>query len=285
MARENDLGRALMMPMIDPDAVQSRLQRSEPIPIFTFVNDDDSYAEMRRSFQLAGFGTDRASFIELRTSRSPTERDPYSMISNLIPSRKEPFFILCHQDIRLDQGHTWSNFVSAIETLYRVDAKWAVAGNAGGSSALRLIRRLTDPHGGRTDDSLPARVQTLDENFLVIRTGTGVACSPGLQGFHFYGSDLCLNARAADYRCYVVDFHISHLSSGRRNVEYDSVRHQFVTSWSQHFMARYIRTPTEVLFLSRSKALRSVLGATRIRKILKNHSNLGKLVGAVLARD
>ena len=259
--------------------------RLRPVPIFTFVNNDASYAEMTRSFHTAGVTPGRASFIRLDTGDAVGESDPYTAISELIEQREEPFFILCHQDIRVDQGHTWSDFISAMEALASIDPRWAVAGNGGGSSALHLVRRITDPYGGGTNDVLPAQVQTLDENFLVIRTSTGLSCSSELRGFHMYGSDICLNARAAGFRCYVIDFHVRHLSPGTKNDEYYRCRDRFVSTWSRRFTARYVRSPTEVLFLSRRNILRVVLGSTRVRRILKNHASVGRLVGFALARD
>jgi hypothetical protein len=41
---------------------------------------------------------------------------------------------------------------------------------------------------------LPVRVATLDELLLVIRRDSGLRFDPSL-GFHFYGADLCLQAR------------------------------------------------------------------------------------------
>ena len=84
--------------------------------------------------------------------------------------------------------------LSAMDNLECRDPGWAVAGNAGGSASLEVVRRITDPSGVSTDHVLPARVHSLDENFLVIRTATGIGCSPELGGFHFYGVDFCLNA-------------------------------------------------------------------------------------------
>ena len=119
----------------------------------------------------------------------------------------------------------------------------------------------------------------------MIRTGTGLSSSPGLTGFHFYGSDICLRARTAGLRCFVIDFHVHHLSGGRRTSGYDQCRDEFLAAWNQRFLARYVRAPTEVLFLSRSPLLRAVFGFPRVRKILKNHAGLGRMVGRVLARE
>jgi hypothetical protein len=257
---------------------------AEGIPIYTFVNDNEKYAAMRNAFEEAGFGPDHATFIRLENHGRATDPEPYSTITELIETVSEPYFILCHQDVRPDCGHGLPDLEKAIAELNRRDGTWAVAGNAGGSHKLKMVRSLTDPHGGPSIDALPARVQSLDENFLVIRSGTGVACSDALSGFHFYGSDICLSARQKGRSAYVIPFRMRHLSGGTRDASYVSCRDRFVARWSEVFGARYLRTPTEVVFLG-SLPLRSTLGAQRVRRALKNRRVLGNAVGAVLARD
>jgi hypothetical protein len=253
------------------------------IRVFTFVTDPDAYREMRGSFERAGFTPENASFVELRSGGGADEPEPYSTITELVATVREPFFILCHQDVRLDSGHGIEDLREAVRELEARDDRWAVAGNAGGSRSLRLIRAVTDPHGGGSNHALPARVHSLDENFLVIRSGTGAGCSPGLAGFHLYGTDLCLNALATGGRPYVIDFHLRHLSAGTRDDGYYAARNRFVSHWNRRCGARYVRTSVEVLFLSRWGLLRRVLGAQRIRRALKNRAALGATVGSALA--
>jgi hypothetical protein len=252
------------------------------IQIFTFVTDRDGYSQMRHSFEQAGFTPDRASFTELTGAGRPGEPEPYSTITELVANLSEPYFILCHQDLRLDQGHGIDDLLGAIQRLDEHDHRWAVAGNAGGSRALRVIRSVTDPHGGVTGDPLPARVHSLDENLLVIRTGTGLECSPQLRGFHLYGTDLCLNALEQGRQPYVIDFRVRHLSRGTRDAGYVMARDRLVAHWSSRFVACYVCTTIEVLFLSRLGFLRSVLGPARARSLVKNRA-AARTAGALLA--
>jgi hypothetical protein len=253
------------------------------IPIFTFVTDRDAYAQMRQSFGEAGFTAEHASFTELTGAGRADEPEPYSTITNLVSTLSEPFFILCHQDLRLDQGHGIDDLVRVVRDLEERDDRWSVAGNAGGSRALRVVRSLTDPHGGATDDSFPAPVHSLDENFLLIRTGTAIRCSPELRGFHLYGTDLCLNALAQRSQPYVIDFRVRHLSRGTRDEDYARARDRFVARWSPRFVACYVRTTVDVFFLSRLHWLRSSLGSEGARRFVKSRGAVRVPAGALLA--
>jgi hypothetical protein len=238
---------------------------------------------MRQSFGEAGFTSERATFTELTGTGRPDEPEPYSTITRLIGDLSEPFFILCHQDLRLDQGHGIDDLVRVIHDLEERDGRWAVAGNAGGSRSLRVVRSLTDPHGGASADSFPAPVHSLDENFLLIRTGTEIHCSPGLLGFHLYGTDICLNALVGGCQPYVIDFRVRHLSRGTRDEEYATARDRFVAHWSPRFTACYVRTTIDVLFLSRVGFLRSSLGSEAARRFVKARGAARVPAGALLA--
>jgi hypothetical protein len=250
------------------------------VPIFTFVNDNRLYAEMRESFERAGFVSQVATYERLSGSDCD---EPYSTLTKFIESVEEPFFVLCHQDVRLDQGDGYSRLLEVLAELSRVDPDWAVAGNAGGSAELRMIRRISDPHGLSTPDRLPAVVESLDENLLIIRSGTGLTCTPSLHGFHLYGTELCLQARTRGLASYVIDFHLRHLSAGTIDVGYEECRDRLLEVWGPRFHAHYVRSSMEVLFFSRWSVLRATLGSTRVRRVIKNRPWLGRLVGRVLA--
>jgi hypothetical protein len=256
-----------------PDA---RLLTAFAIPIFTFVTDEQAYREMRASFEQAGFTEEVAAYLPLR-SDGKRDPEPHSTLSRLVSTRQEPLFVLCHQDVRLDQGDGFPEFVQAVEELEATDPDWAIAGDAGGSERLQLIRSVTDPHGGASGHKLPARVESLDENLLVVKTGTGVTSSPELRGFHLYGADFCLNAQLRGRTAYVMHFHVHHLSAGDRTPAYLAAVGPFEARWNREFTARYFRSSTEVHFFARSHLLRSALGATKVRRALKKyHQRLGR---------
>jgi predicted O-methyltransferase YrrM len=174
--------------------------------IATFVNDQELYAAMRASFEAAGF-------VEPIARYTVETGDPYAAITRLGHS-ETPYVILVHQDVFADQGHGIVQLDAALDELTALDPSWAVAGNAGGAETGALIRHISDKWGADWRGDLPKRVSTLDENFLLLRTCRRPRCTPGLSGFHLYGSDVCLNAAAAGSNCYVVDFRVTHSGKG-----------------------------------------------------------------------
>jgi hypothetical protein len=225
----------------------------------TFVTDRDLYAEMLASFVQAGFG--RHSFVEL-TDRA--DGDPYFVIRQMSQTSRARYPILCHQDVRTDQGAGYIALREALEQLDRVDPHWVVAGTAGVTRQGRLVRRVVYRDSGLTADRLPLSVVTLDENFLVFNRRNVPRCSPGLSGFHFYGSDVSMNALRDGGSAYVIDFPMSHLSGGRLDVAYRLGRERFREVWNRRCWFCFVPTPNETLFVSRFKSLRRVFGATRV---------------------
>jgi len=115
--------------------------------------------------------------------------------------------VFAHQDVYLPAG--WANgFQQAIERLENGDPNWAVAGSYGTSYKDRdagLVycvanRRMM----GRVTGELQS-VDSLDELLLVIKKSSGLRFDEGLQGFHFYGTDICLQARARGLSSYAFE--------------------------------------------------------------------------------
>lgn len=227
------------------------------VEVRTFVTDERPYAEMQLSFTAAGFAADR--FVRLSDQRS----DPYEAINELAVSDAR-YVILCHQDVRADLGAGLDDLLDALGGLDEIDRRWMVAGNAGVTSRGHVIRALRDYLGGPTADRLPQRVVTLDENFLVFNVRNRPRTTPGLSGFHLYGTDVVLNALGDGSSAYVIDFPLTHLSPGTgHETAYDVCLRQFRNAWDSRCLFRYVFTPQDVLFLSRVRVVRRVFGSAR----------------------
>ncbi len=249
----------------DPSAgATPNLSGLPTLAVCTFVTDEALYDRMRSSFVAAGF--DQNSFVRL----SDRDEDPYGFIDRIGRSPLAMYTILCHQDVRANRGDGIDRLLASLRKVDACDPDWVVAGNAGVNRRGQGIRQLTDPAGGPSGDSLPASVVTLDENFLVFNARNAPRSSRGLSGFHFYGTDVSLHALEAGGSCYVIDFHLTHFSSGSNCPDYDSAKRSLVSAWSQGYVFRYVLTPTTALFMSRISGLRRVFGSSVVLAEVEN---------------
>ena len=224
------------------------------------------YAEMRRSFEAAGFTEDRARYT-LFDNEGENRHDPYVVLRQLPAEGDEPYIVLCHQDVRLDLGHGCDQLTAQIALLNELHPKWVAAGNAGGGSEDRVLAHLDEPTGRFREQHLPVAARSLDENFLLLRRGTGPFCSASLQGFHLYGTDVCLNAIVRGRTAYIIDFLLTHLSGGNANTPaFNDARARLVEHWNPYFLAGFVKTACTDFCLTRSPTVRRLLGKRPIRE-------------------
>ena len=240
--------------------------------IATIANRLDEYEAMKASFLQNGFDESVCRYTLLDNSTG-NHHEPYSAIRLLLESTPEPYLIVCHQDVRLDQGHGFEQLAQALQSLQETDPHWAVAGNAGGRAEQSYLN-LVDPNADHRLDTLPLQVYALDENFLILRPRQGITSSQTLTGFHLYGTDLCLNAMRRKRACYVIDFRLRHLSAGNiDSAEFAKGKQQFEAYWGRHFWLCLLRTPCTELTLSRLRFIRACVARRRIRSKITNHIN------------
>ena len=258
---------------------------------YTIANDLQAYAEMKQSFLSAGFDESRCQY-SVFDNLNENIYDPYRVIDTICSDTTEKYIILCHQDILLNQGHGYDELLKVMEQMSKLDPNWAVLGNAGFNNNYERVVRVTDPHKmAHWTAGLPEKVHSLDENFLVINSAQKLHCSTELSGFHLYGADLCLNAITRGYSCYVIDFHLSHLSAGNQNQAFHSAQSQFQNRWSREFRFCYFKPMAgSVLLLSRYKLFRNLLCTNKkINKVigwwLICHTFLQRLASMALRRD
>ncbi len=217
--------------------------------IGTLVTNLEHYAAMRATFAAGGFDGSNSEFLYL-DNRGPHQSGAYRGLNALMSAARGRYVILCHQDVRLitDGLDTLDRCLAELDTR---DLNWALAGNAGGLEAGVLAHRISDPHGAdRNSGNLPARVMSLDENFIVVKRRARVGCSADLEGFHFYGPDLCLNADIAGYSAWVIDFHLLHLSGGTKSNDFYVAQEAFRAKWSHALRPRWMQTTCALLRLS-----------------------------------
>lgn len=244
--------------------------------ICTIANKLEQYEEMKSSFVEAGFDDSRCRYSVFDNSKSNIY-EPYSTINYILANTEEPYIIFCHQDVLINQGHGFDQLFKVLKELDQLDPNWAVAGNSGINNNYEHIVKITDPHNTPLwDAGFPQKVYSLDENFFVIKSSANIACSSELSGFHLYVTDLCLNATVKGYSCYVIDFHITHLSRGNLNQDFWDLRTKFQKRWSSEFSFGYLKTPSTSIFLSKNKAMRYIFSNGRIMSWVLSNRRLRK---------
>jgi hypothetical protein len=224
-------------------------QGSVTYSIATLVNDSAQHAALRASFEAGGFAGPDCEYLPIDNT-GPVQTGAYRGLNEMLNAARGAYVILCHQDVRLiaDGRAELDARLAELETL---DPGWALAGNAGGVAPGRLAIRITDPHGtDRHVGALPARVTSLDENFIVVKRSARVGFSRDLDGFHFYGADICLVADILGYSAYVIDFHLRHLSAGAKSAAFSECEAAFRAKWSRALRARWMQTTCSLMKLS-----------------------------------
>ncbi|MCA3417418.1 MAG: acyl esterase [Roseomonas sp.] len=255
-----------MIPAQHPkDAGQARAG-----PLFslcTLVTRHTEYAAMLESFAARGFTPDKAEFLYLDNSKGH-QWDAFQGIRRFLSLARGTYVIICHQDIRLlaDDIETLCDRLAALDAL---DADWALAGNAGAMADGSLVIRISDPHGeDQRRGAFPARVVSLDENFIIIRRDALVSVSAGLSGFHLYGTDMCLQARCAGRSAWVIDFHLRHLSAGKVDASF----HQAQQRLEAHY-DKLLTLPWHI----RTTCTKMILGGGGLRRWLARRKLVRRL--------
>lgn len=175
----------------------------------SLVTNPGQYADMVGSFRTRGFDGPDVEFL-YADNTGGNGHDGYAGLGTMIHKARGRYVILIHQDILAIDDRAQLDTV--LGDLTARDPDWAVAGNAGATARGKVARRMTSYMGydDRMGD-LPAKVETLDEDMLILRREANLAPSRDLEGFHLYGTDLVQQAVFRGWSAYVIDFHVEHL--------------------------------------------------------------------------
>lgn len=124
------------------------------------------------------------------------------------------WLLLAHQDVYLPSGFA-ERTQQALARLNDMAPDWAVAGVIGGAVEGGLAGKVWCSGNQRMISGtlpLPARVATLDELIIIIRTGSGIRFDPSLPSFHLYAADIILTAEARGNSCWAIDAPVVHHS-------------------------------------------------------------------------
>lgn len=216
--------------------------------ICTIISRAEEYAEMVDSFKQHGFQEPLCEYLYLDNTQGNVF-DSYTGYNLFLTVAQGEYIILCHQDVQLIQdGRAKLDVV--LEDMNVRDLNWAVVGNGGARYPGQLVLNISDPHGvNRSTEAFPVRVQSLDENFIIVRRSANLALSHNLEGFHFYGADICIIADILGWNCYVVDFHLRHKSSGLKDESFFAIRKNLIQKYCNAFRPRWIGTTSSTFFI------------------------------------
>jgi hypothetical protein len=113
--------------------------------------------------------------------------------------------VFCHQDVYLPEG--WLDDLRRdLDYLAIYDPNWGVLGCAGITVDCQPWRYLYSSGLGVIGAPLeyPIEVQTLDEVVLILRKSSGLRFDELLPHFHFYGTDICLQASKRAMKSYAI---------------------------------------------------------------------------------
>lgn len=241
--------------------------------ICTLVTNFDEYQEMIATFENAGFNDDITEFIYVDNSNDNSD-DGFSGLNKFLNLATGKYIILCHQDILLKYDHI-DVLNRCITELDALDPNWAILGNAGFNGLTEKYCRISDPWGDNTKiGQLPAKVKSLDENFLLIKNEANLALSHDLNGFHMYGTDLCTIASFLGWNAYVIDFHLYHKSGGNCNESFTLAKKSFIDKYAKLLSTLYIRTTCTPMIITSNPFFNRLLNRKLVYSIRKRIETL-----------
>lgn len=215
--------------------------------ICTLVTNHSEYTEMVNSFIGAGFNGDKCEFIFADNTLS-NDFDAYRAINRFLREARGKYIIICHQDVLIE--HDGEPVLrTCLDELDELDPHWGIVGNAGAKDLYQTPMVITQSGEFIRKGKFPSKVSSLDENFLLLKAESNLAVSRDIVGFHLYGTDICLHAESLGWTCYVIDFNITHKSSGRMNQSFHDISKQLQAKYQRFFRGRYIRTTITRFYL------------------------------------
>lgn len=219
--------------------------------VCTLVTRKDEYNQMVDSFQKSGFTDDLCEFIYADNTVN-NHFDAYEAINYFLRQSTGKYIIICHQDIVIDKDNI-TDLRNRLFELNTKDSNWAICSNAGAVGPNHIVYHISYPDGTfMNKGKFPIKVSAIDENFILVKNEALLKVANDLQGFHLYGTDLCLQAELNGYTAYVISFNLTHKSRGNVNEGFYKARKNLIAKYDGFFKSRWIQTNVTVFYLSGS---------------------------------
>lgn len=206
----------------------------------SLVTKSDQYNAMVQSLVDAGFDESCAEFLYLDNSTS-NQGDGYAGLNRLANHARGQFVVFCHQDVLAFDGP--DRLRQIIRELSEADPDWAVLGNAGlrGNEQFMFLNEQAVIFAAPRRER-PEQVESLDENFILLRQDARLGFSRDLYGFHLYATDLVTQAKLRGYSAYAVDFRVEHLGKGTIDQVFYDACNQFERKYEKALAGRSVAT-------------------------------------------
>jgi len=227
--------------MIEAKEIDQEIpQKAVEFSFCTLLTKPEEYQSLLQSLEEKGFNESNSQFIYIDNSKQ-NKADAYKGLNLMRSKCSAPIIIFIHQDIicydNIDQLRI------KIKELDQMDPKWAIAGNAGARELKNYFTRMTDRNLlEKKEGPFPALVYSLDENLLILKSEREIYFSDDLEGFHFYGTDICLQAAKKGYSAYVIDFHVQHYGFGVLTPDFFNRKKQFLKKYLKESPGQFIQT-------------------------------------------
>ncbi|MGZ3751750.1 MAG: hypothetical protein ACXVAU_10770, partial [Mucilaginibacter sp.] len=114
------------------------------------------------------------------------------------------------------------------------------------------------------EEHLPLITETVDENFILVKKEANLTLSADLEGFHLYGTDICLIADILGYTSYVIDFKLMHKSDGNADEKFDLLERKLIKKYRRALRSRFIGTTITRFYISGNRLLSFVYNTTLV---------------------
>lgn len=256
-----------------PTKIEIECKYEYQYSICTMVTDLAEYDEMKNSFSKAGFGESDCQFLYADNSRA-NQFDAYKAINRFLREARGRYIIICHQDILVEHDNR-SVLENRIHEITEMDQEWGLLGNAGASNLYAVSMVITENGRLIKKGVLPARVSSLDENFLLIKAEANLGVSNDLNGFHLYGTDICLIAECMGRNSWAIDFNITHKSPGRMNPSFYDISAKLQKKYNRFFRGRYIKTTITRFYIGAGPLWSAIMNLGLVKNIVRLFDKLG----------
>jgi hypothetical protein len=234
------------------------IDATDPSPlsfsVCSLVADQTKYDRLLASFARLGFTPENTEFLAA-DNRNGNVFDGYTWTKTLLAHARGRYVIFCHDDVELIEDG-YDALLGWTDWLDRHDPSWLLAGVAGGIykpggfKHRQLALHISDINGAdRRRGTVPGRVETLDECFILMRRTRPVISSYDLNGFHYYGPDICLQAELLGGSSYAIDFHLWHHGQGQKGRPFRQLRRRFAGKYQHFFPGRILNCTTGPVIL------------------------------------